>query len=341
MTRKHWLISLLFLQTFLLTSCFKEDEPVVPSRPGNVTTKVIEMLPDYSVQTYFSLSSGEEVSTNLKEIWDLGLSCSADDYALILNSSRFIKVAHTESDVFDVTYTSEGFIWVFDESTGNPAENAIGKWWENTEAGPVSLNEVMLIDRGIDSEGLPAGFLKMLLQIDATTRVVSVKIANLDGTEERTFSFTKQNDRRYVTLSFESGQNEIQPEPVQTTWDLLFTQYTTLLFTNTGEPYPYLVTGVLINDTLVSAVLDSVTPFDSISREMAENISLSTRRDVIGYDWKKVIGDVSTGNVTYVAQPGMVYIIRNADGFYFKLRFIDFYSELGQKGYPTFEYQRL
>ncbi len=325
----------------LLTSCFKEDERIVPSRPGNLTTKVIELMPDYRLQVYFDLNTGEEVSSNLKTVWDLGLTCTADDYKMMLNTSQFIKVAHTESDNFDIAYSTEGFVWVFDESTGNFSGNAIGKWWEDTEAGPVSLNEVMLIDRGIDADGLPAGYFKMQLMIDAVTKVVSVRLAELDGSSERQFSFIKDPTRRFVTLSFENGFNAMQPEPAATTWDLLFTQYTTLLYTDTGEPYPYLVTGVLINDTLVKAVMDSITPFDNVTRELAESLILSTRQDVIGYDWKKVNGDVTSGNVTYTAIPDMVFIIKNKDGYFFKLRFIDFYNNLGQKGYPTFEYQKL
>lgn len=325
----------------LLTSCFKEDERVIPIPPGDVSEVVIEMLPDYSIQTYFDLTNGEVISTNLKDSWDLGLTCKEGDYTLILNTARFIKVAHTGSDNFDVTYTTEGFEWKFDESTGNPSGNAIGKWWDSTVSGPVSKGEVLLVDRGIDAEGLPAGYLKMQPLINSSNGEVSVRIANLNGSDERTFSFTKVAGLRYVAMSFEGGQNAVQPEPLLAEWDLLFTQYTTLLFTDVGDPYPYLVTGVLINDSLVSVVMDSVTPFENVTRESAESLILSDRQDVIGYDWKQVNGDVTSGNVTYTAIPEMVYIIKNTDGFFFKLRFIDFYNNLGQKGYPTFEYQKL
>lgn len=325
----------------MLTSCFKEDEKVAPERPGDVSTAVIEMLPDYSIQTYFDLTSGEEVSTNLKDIWDLGLICKEGDYTLILNTARFIKVAHTESDNFDVTYTTEGFVWQFDESTGNPSGNAIGNWWDSTITGPVSKREVLLIDRGIDADGLPAGYLKMQPLINSSNGEVSIRIAKLNGSDEHTYSFTKIEGLRYVAMSFNGGQNAVQPEPLLAEWDLLFTQYTTLLFTDVGDPYPYLVTGILINDSLVSAVMDSVTPFENVTRELAESLILSDRLDVIGYDWKKVNGDVTSGNVTYTAIPEMVYIIKNADGYFYKLRFIDFYNDLGQKGYPTFEYQKL
>ncbi len=325
----------------MLTSCFKEDEKITLDRPADVSIGVIEMLPDYSIQSYFNLSLGEVVSSNLKDIWDLGLTCKEDDYTLILNTARFLKVAHTESDNFDVTYTTEGFVWQFDESTGNPSGNAIGKWWDSTGTGPVSRMEVLLVDRGIDEEGLPAGYIKIQPLINSSTGEVSIRMANLNGSNERTFAFSKVDGIRYVTLSFENGQNAVQPEPLKTDWDLLFTQYTTLLFTDAGEPYPYLVTGVLINDTIVSAVMDSITPFDSIGRLYTENLVLSKQRDVIGYNWKKIEGDVEIGDVSYTPILKMVYIIKNSDGDFFKLRFVDFYNELGQKGYPTFEYQKL
>jgi hypothetical protein len=341
MKRNRWLTGLLLPLVVLLTSCFKEDERVIPSRPGDVITQVIEMQPDYSIQSYFNLNSGKVVGTGFRNTWDIGLSCKENDYTLILNTSRFMKVAHTGSDFFEAVYTTEGFEWRFDESTADPAGNAIGKWWETTVNGPVGLNEVLLVDLGIDADGLPAGYLKIQPLINTLTKVVSIKIAGLDNTGERTFAFSKDSAYRYVTMSFDDGQNASPHEPVKTAWDLQFTQYTTLLFTDDGEPYPYLVTGVLINDSLVSAVMDSITPFESIDRNFAEGLLLSNKRDVIGYDWKQVVGDVSSGNVTYIARPEMGYIIKSADGYFFKLRFIDFYNNLGKKGYPTFEYQKL
>ena len=58
---------------------------------------------------------------------------------------------------------------------------------------------------------------------------------------------------------------------------------------------------------------------------------------MIGYDWKYYNLDAAL----YTIEPGLAYVIRDRDGFYYKLRFIDFYSEAGEKGYPKFEYVRL
>lgn len=333
--------SSLFLLLVFATSCFKEDDRVTPVNPGDVTVKQIEMLPDYSIISYFDLSSDSVVLKSLKSDWDLGLTCQPGDYTLYLNTARFMRIAHTASTRFDSTWSTTDADWKFDESTGSVEGNAIGTWWTQSNGHPAGSGEVLLVDRGINDEGLPAGYLKIQPQIDSLTGLVSVRIANTDGSDERSFTFVKNGAYAITALSFDTGLPAKQPFPAKDAWDLVFTQYTTLLFTDDGEPYPYLVTGVLINDTLVEAVMDSVTGFDRIDRAFAERQLLSSRKDVIGYDWKKLIGDVNTGNVSYEPRPEMVYIIRNRDGYYFKLRFTGFYSNTGQKGYPTFEYQRL
>lgn len=333
--------SFLLITIMLLTSCFKEDDQVTPQKPGNVETVVIEMLPNYNLQSWFDLSEGKVVAVNDRSDWDLALSSAPDDYTLWLNTSIFMYVAHTGIYDFSTSLATNNREWKFDASNGNPDENAIGKWWASDETGIHSLGEVLLIDRGIDEEGYSRGFLKIQPLIDSITGQVILRIAKPDGTEERTFEMPKDPTRRRITLSFDRGYNAEQPEPTANNWDILFTTYTTLLFTNTGQPYPYLVNGVLLNDTLAMAAMDSVIPFVDIDREMAETFALSRQEDTIGYQWKKVNGDVTSGNVTYTVRSDWSYIIKDGKGLLYKLRFIDFYNNQGKKGYPTFEFQRL
>ena len=74
-----------------------------------------------------------------------------------------------------------------------------------------------------------------------------------------------------------------------------------------------------------------------ISAENVAALEYTTRADVIGYDWKYY--DFDAGVYTIV--PDMNYVIRDREGFFYKFRFVDFYSDLGVKGYPTFEFVRL
>ena len=129
-------------------------------------------------------------------------------------------------------------------------------------------------------------------------------------------------------------------EPGKSKWDLLFTQYTTLLYTDAGDPYPYLVTGVLLNPALVVVAVDSITAYDEISFDKAQSMNYANQADRIGYLWKKY--DFDEG--TYTVDSKIIYVIRDNKGFFYKLRFKDFYKLLNnrlQKGYPSFEYQKL
>ena len=332
---------LLCFTAFSLSSCFHEDEMVVPLKPGDVKTVVIEMLPDYTLQTFFSLDEDTITGINERTAWDIALSCDPDDYTLWLNTSLMMYAARTGTTDFNATPDLNDAEWHFDESTGDTAGNAIGQWWKEQNGRLQSKMEVFLIALGVNEEGISTGYVKIQPLIDAQSQEVSLRIAKPDGSNERTFIFPRDASRRKVCLSFSNGYLNPQIEPETQNWDLLFSTYTTLLFTDVGEPYPYLVNGVLINDAEVMAALDTQHAFEEITRQEAEDMLLSPQMDTIGYDWKKVNGDVTAGAVTYTIVPKRNYIIRNRKGVLYKLRFVDFYNDKGKKGYPTFEYQRL
>ena len=54
-------------------------------------------------------------------------------------------------------------------------------------------------------------------------------------------------------------------------------------------------------------------------------------------DWKEYDFD----NEHYTVLPDKIYVLKTSIGYYYKLRFIDFYNSTGEKGYPTFEFLRL
>lgn len=331
---------LILLSAIMLTSCFSEDEVVTPQKPGDVETVVIEMLPEYTLQTWYSFEEGI-LSVNERNVWDLAMSTRPGDYTLWLNTSLFMYAAHTGIYDFETPVQTQGREWIFDESTGREGGNAIGRWWEESGKQYRANNEVILIDRGVDDDGISRGFLKIQPQIDPLTGEVTIRIAKPDGSDKREFAFPRDETRRFVTLSFDRGYSDPQIEPPADKWELLFTTYTTTLFTDIGEPYPYLVNGVLLNDTVVMAAPDTTRPFAQIDRAYAETLWLKHERDAIGYDWKDVNGDVTSGNITYTVDSEKVYIVRNRQGYLYKMRFIDFYNNQGKKGYPTFEFQRL
>jgi len=188
-------------------------------------------------------------------------------------------------------------------------------------------------DRGRDEENKAVGYKKLQFDIQGSDFVI--RHADPDGSQETTVIIHRDPDMDLVYYSFESGQNDIAPLPDQ--WSLHFTKYTTMLVTNEGENYPYLVTGVLLNPNGVFATRDMTLDFMDITREHALTLEFSSQADVIGYDWKYYNFDAGV----YTVVPDMNYVIRDRDGFFYKLRFIDFNNDMGEKGYPKFEFVRL
>lgn len=326
----------------LLSSCFKEDEKITPHNPGEAETATVELMNDYRYQVYFDLGSGEAVSTNLKKAWDLAFDCSPDGWLILLNTSSFMLAAGTGDTEFGDPVDTTGLDFRFDASSGNLDTLAIGKWvdFNGADSLKVYSNEVYAIDRGYDEAGNLRGMRKVVFQ-EVTDSSYTFRYADLDGNNEGTFTVIKDPSVNYIHFSFDNGGQQLALEPPKHEWDLLFTQYTTLLYTDEGDPYPYLLTGVLSNPSFVQVAQDTLYDFSGIDRDIAETMLFSDVYDEIGYDWKDVVGDVSSGNVTYVIIPGLNYIVRDTDGFLFKLRFVGFYNNSGSKGYPTFEYQQL
>jgi hypothetical protein len=326
----------------ILTSCFKEDEKIAPHDPGDVKTVVIEMTNNYKYQVYFDLSSESVVGTNEKKAWDLGFECSQDGWHIILNTSNFMLAARSGTTDFDMELDTAGMDFIYDESTGNIDSTAIGTWLEFLPPDSIKsyTQEVYVIDRGYDELGNLRGLRKVVF-LELEDDKYTFRYSNMDGTNENTFTITKDPTVSYIYFSFDGGGQQLVYEPPTYDWDLLFSQYTTLLYTNEGDPYPYLVTGVLSNPKTIGVYQDTLMDFQSIALQLVQNLEYNTIQDEIGYDWKDVVGDVGSGNVVYEIVPGINYIIRDWQGFYYKIRFVNFYNNAGEKGYPTFEMQRL
>jgi hypothetical protein len=335
----------LILSALILTSCFKEDEKVPAHDSGNLIEDEVAMGGTYSYQVYYDLSSTTSISSNEKDIYDLAFESGEEGWHVLLNTATFMYAAGTGTTNFSAPIDTTGFNWGFDKSDGDLDSTAIGNYfsYDLTDSTLIYTNEVYVLNRGYDINANLRGLKKVVIQM-VSDSTYTIRYANIDGSDENTFTIEKE-DHEMASLSyfsFNNGGTQIYPEPLPADYDLLFTQYTTLLYTDLGDPYPYLVTGVLVNRQRVWTVRDTTISFDEITYETASTMDFTRQLDNIGYDWKVLEGDVTGGGTpVYLIVEGLHYIIRDTEGFLYKLRFVSFYNSDGVKGYPNFEYQRL
>jgi hypothetical protein len=249
-----------------------------------------------------------------------------------------MKSAYLEGQVFGAPADTTGVTWLFNPSDGSADSVAIGRWFTVSGNDTIGTNRLLMIDRGMDEYGEPLGFNQLVID-SLVNGTYYFRIAEFDGKNPKPYAVTKRYGVNHVLFSISKPTASIS-EPAFTSWDIVFTQYTTLLYTDVGDPYPYLVTGVLLNPKFVEVAVDSITPFEDVNFEKAQTMKFTNRTDRIGYDWKEYDFDAGT----YTVNSDLIYIIRDTKGFLYKLRFIGFYKFVNkrmQKGYPSFEYQKL
>lgn len=307
------------------SACEKSEIPIKSFDRGDLTVTSVDMNTDYRYQIFFKLNTNNIVKTLLKTEWDIAFDCSSE-YHIFLNSSKSMFISKTNKKNFLMVNDTSGFgqnkKW--DQSSGN---------LDSTGFGNIAIDSfIYIIDRGYNELGSHLGFKKLqLISIDDDE--YKIRYANLNGMNEEVRSIKKNSDYNTIGFSFETNTN-IEIEPQKNDYDLIFTQYTHTFY----EPYqPYLVTGVLGNRNKVRVAIEKIKKFDNISITDTSSYTFNYNLDKIGYDWKSF--NLNTN--TYTVNSEITYIIKDTEGFYYKLHFIDFYNNEGKRGCPKFEYQKL
>ena len=308
----------------LLSSCFKDDDPVTLPAQGSVENFQISMGKTYHRQEYFDLGTRDTLGSE-HAAWDLCFESSEAGWHVWINGGNFALAAVTDTQDFDAVKDTIGAMWKWDESSWNADSTAIGDWRND--------RFVYIIDRGA-GKSVDERFKKIIFQsVDET--MYEIEYSNLDGSIKNTFDVPKKAQNIYVYFTFDNGGSMLDIEPDLQHWDLLFTRYR-YIFYDQHPPLPYLVNGVLINPE-VSVAVDSSMTFSSIDYQKVVNLNYTNARDIIGWKWKSY----DFTNQAYVVRSHINYIIRDIEGYYWKLHFIDFYNFQGEPGYPQFEFQRL
>lgn len=306
-------------------SCKKGELPAPKHDVGNITTNAVNMSSDYKWQLYYDLKTNTVVGQNLKTIWDLGFACSETENHIILNSAKSMFSFNTLNTNFSAITDTAGLSAnkKCDQPSGNQDSTAIGEWQ--------GANNVYIIDRGYNETGIHQGFRKIQF-LNSTSNSYTIRFAALNGSNDTTIQIPKDTNYNFTFLSF-TTQGTLIVEPPKSSWDLEFTQYTHIFYE--PAPTPYLVTGCLLNRHRTGATIDSTNAFNSIDFSSVQNYTLTNEINAIGYNWKTYSGS------TYITHSHFNYIIKDQEGYYYKLHFIDFYSNTGIKGNPKWEYQQL
>jgi hypothetical protein len=330
---RTYVVLILISCHLLMVGCFKEDKPV--TLPVTKTRQLtLHMGPGYQHQMFLHLESLTYTTRHIED-WDLALDNFTDTSRIITNYGRDIFVAETP---YTDSVSLRGFavaqaVWKYDFPSGYLDSNAFGHWRKRFGDRGMPYHVVdmgrMLPDSdryyGIKVERPVAGKLRLVFgPLSQLSQWQTVELSQVPS------------ERNFTYINLRKGDVITDFEPLPNDWDLLFTRYRHIFYIdpNPDQPFPYLVTGVLLNPRNTAVAVDSSMPFHDIHLDYCKSLTYSTRQDIIGYAWKTFDFTVT---FSYHIPQNTYYIVKNHKGYFFKIRFLDFYNQNRERGYPTFE----
>ncbi|HEC44193.1 MAG TPA: hypothetical protein ENI20_15330 [Bacteroides sp.] len=341
--KHHWSTSakvfpLMTLLSVLLSGCFEEDQKVLPHIPGDEISFELEKSM-YTTQSFYDLGTNSVPADNENGIWVIKFGALSGDWHIGINSADYWGVYPSGTSVEDsIPANSPTEDWIFDRSSGDPDSSAFAGWVVFTEEDTIYTEFIYLLGK-YDGISYKAKTAVQFLHVDDKGYLFRMK--DWPSGEWKEYEILKSEIYNYIYFNAANRETVTGIEPEMNSWDLLFTQYGDILYTDDGIPTPYYVRGVLLNSYAVTVAVDSVSVFQNISFEDLVSYRFSTIQDIIGYDWKDVEVDQTSNTAVYTIRPGITYIIRDTEDFFYKMRFISYYNDLGEKGYPVIEHSRL
>lgn len=323
---------------------------VVQPRTGGST------LPN---QVYIDLSTIVQTEV-IRTSWDLGFY-SGTDFRVILNGS-INKMAAKQLNTTNIDE-----VQIADETvtTGNFQDPNSGKYIDQpsgdingTLIAPISVNDadnkVYLVNLGQEISDTPAEAFKVnmtgksrgwkKIRILRSGNDYKLQYADLEATTHQEVIISKAATFNFSFFSFKTNTT-VSVEPQKEKWDLNFTTFTNLI------PYPgqeYTISYfypefAIINSragvTAYQVLIAEGGSFDAFALANVDKARFETAeakdQRAIGPNWR-----VTTTNPPSVYDDRF-FVLKDAEGNIYKIKFISFYTPAGERGNVTFQYELL
>lgn len=354
--KKLLLLSFAFLS---LVACSSDDDTPVEIPTVGATLKPAVGGANQPNQVYLDLSSTESKSVN-RASWDFGFS-TGSEFRVIINGS--LKMAVKKLETSDITLTqvidanvsvgagetaaSNGYV---DNPTGVLAGAGKGIGTAIAEISSTDAdNKVYLVNLGfavsttkpangsVSVDGDARGWKKVrILRSGNGYKIQYADLASATFTEK---IVTKDADFNFTFFSLTSG-NTVSVEPQKAKWDLNFTVFTNYLNAGTEVTYGYsdfITTNAKGGTQAYQVMATADVTYAGFTRAsvVETNFTVSaTDQRVIGANWRSGGGPTTLPSV----RTDRFYVVKDAAGNYYKVKFLAMTNEAGERGNVTLEY---
>lgn len=354
-------------------SCLSADEdpvPVPPMTGSEVNVKIGG--PTEPNQVWIDLSDYTNPAVNSRTDWDLGFY-TGDEFRVIMNGSLAMTVIKIPdaTDISKVKDTDTASlkeiaqVGTFDAANMKYIDNPNGNFLTQTSGIDVikendADNPVYLINLGreipsaanigagsVSLSGDPRGWKKIQILRAQNGYKIRYADVNATGADIKEYIITKDTEYNFSFFNLKTG-TPVKIQPKKKKWDIAFTTFTNEVFmgpTTSAGSYFYAdfvttntLNGVGAYQISVTGSLDQAyTAFKLKDVEPAKFVFNDHR--AIGDKWRTTTG-TATNPVPFVYSDRF-FVLKDAEGFYFKLRFNKMKDENGNRGYTNFEFEPL
>ena len=282
----------------------------------------------YLKNVYYSLEKGETAKVDADN-WHIGFSVGAWSASIITNSAdNGVKLYEISSNISDfgtdlrsnlanamtatpMSLYNSNLSWevgAFNQNSGNFPNYGWGDYDIATHW--ISGNRIFGLISGTDT-------FQVLIVDKQVTPLYNFKIANIDGTNQKTKQLTldaaSPYSGRYFAYYNITTDAFLNREPLVTDWDFVFSNYNDENVVFANEQYK--VFGIINNEGLKVARVDTAdAEFDNIAPHHATYF-YDTVNNSIGRAWK------ASGPSGTVANDSLCYFIKKANGDVWQLVF--------------------
>lgn len=361
MTNKFF--SLMFCALALaLTNCSSDDDG--PTGPIQIIVEGAAVAPEIGGpnqqnQVYIDLSTNTTTSVK-RDSWDLAFY-SGSNFRVGINGSIYMATAQlsatditevnsSTTEVIDLkpqvavgTFQAESANYI-DDPNGSITGTAIAEI-SATDAN----NHVYLLNLGfevgtdaaapggVNTNGPARGWKKIRVLRDGNDYVLQYADLDADTFEEVTISKNSEYNSTFFSFNTETTVNV---EPQKSKWDLNFT-----VFTNVIEGFgAYGYADFVVNNTkgnslayMIDTEVETSLSYDTFTLADVIDADFSTDQRSLGASWRNGGGPGSLPTL----KDNVFYVINDADGNLYKLKFLALTNEAGERGYPEFVYSLL
>ena len=342
-----------------LASCSNDDGETVEIPTVGETLEAGVGGANEPNQVYVDLSAAKSAAVN-RASWDFGFY-SGSEFRVILNGS--LKMAVKKLETTDITLvqeintdvtvgqgnvaTSNGYV---DNPTGVLEGSGAGIGTAIAEISATdSENKVYLVNLGLAVgtetptvgsvivDGAARGWKKV--RILRNGNGYKIQYADLASTTFTEKTIAKDSEFNFSFFSLTTGKT-VSVEPEKNKWDLNFTTFTNYLGTVLYGYSDFIVSNRLGGTKVYQVLVSGDVTYEAFTKaNVVETNFDSSALDqrIIGANWRNGGSQYSLPSI----KTDRFYVVKDAAGNYYKLKFLAMTNVAGERGHVTFEYKIL